>query len=117
MIRIALQSIKFCGQPVMLRHRPMTFAFLLCLAGSLMFEFVNQVLAGDIPELVGTPPSGRLEKTEAEWRDILTTEQFRITREKGTERAYSGAWWNTRDDGVYSCACCGQPLFDSGAKF
>jgi peptide-methionine (R)-S-oxide reductase len=60
---------------------------------------------------------GRIEKTDQEWRETLTPEQYRITRRKGTEPAFSGAYWNTKADGVYRCVCCGQPLFDAGAKF
>jgi peptide-methionine (R)-S-oxide reductase len=59
----------------------------------------------------------RLEKTEAEWRQLLTPEQFRIARRKGTERAFTGAYWNTKEDGIYQCVCCGQPLFDAKTKF
>jgi peptide-methionine (R)-S-oxide reductase len=59
----------------------------------------------------------KIEKTDAEWRGLLSEEQFRITRQKGTERAFTGAYWNTKDDGIYECVCCGQPLFDSRAKF
>lgn len=61
--------------------------------------------------------SDRIEKTDAQWREELTGEQFQITRKKGTERAFTGAYWNTKDDGIYRCACCGQPLFDSETKF
>jgi peptide-methionine (R)-S-oxide reductase len=61
--------------------------------------------------------SERVEKSEAEWREQLTPEQFRVTRKKGTERAFTGAYWNNKDEGVYRCVCCGQPLFDSGSKF
>jgi peptide-methionine (R)-S-oxide reductase len=61
--------------------------------------------------------NGRVEKSDAEWRAVLSDEQFRVTRQKGTERAFTGAYWNTKDDGVYQCACCGQPLFDAHAKF
>lgn len=56
-------------------------------------------------------------KTEAEWRAQLTPEQYRVTREHGTERACTGAFWNTKDNGVYVCVCCDQPLFDSLTKF
>jgi peptide-methionine (R)-S-oxide reductase len=59
----------------------------------------------------------KIEKTEAEWRDLLSPEQFRITRRKGTERAFSGAYWDTKEDGIYQCVCCGQPLFDAKTKF
>jgi peptide-methionine (R)-S-oxide reductase len=61
--------------------------------------------------------TGRVEKSDAEWRAVLTDEQFRVARQKGTERAFTGAYWNTKDDGVYQCVCCGQPLFDARAKF
>ena len=56
-------------------------------------------------------------KTEEEWRRQLTPEQYRIAREKGTERAFTGAYHDTKDAGVYRCACCGTELFRSDAKF
>lgn len=58
-----------------------------------------------------------MKKTEAEWRSTLTPEQYRVTRLKGTERAFAGEYWNTKVEGLYRCVCCGTPLFDSGAKF
>jgi peptide-methionine (R)-S-oxide reductase len=60
---------------------------------------------------------GKVKKTDAEWRESLNDEQFGVTRLKGTERAFSGAYWDTKDDGIYQCVCCGQPLFDSNTKF
>ena len=51
------------------------------------------------------------------WRDKLTPEEYRITREKGTERAFSGEYWDTKEDGVYNCRCCGEPLFLSDSKY
>jgi peptide-methionine (R)-S-oxide reductase len=59
----------------------------------------------------------KIEKAEAEWRELLTPEQFRVTRRKGTERAFSGAYWDTKEDGIYQCVCCEQPLFDAKTKF
>jgi peptide-methionine (R)-S-oxide reductase len=57
-------------------------------------------------------------KTDAEWKKILTKEQFRVARKKGTERAFSGAYWKvTKKEGIYHCVCCGQPLFESKTKF
>ncbi len=61
--------------------------------------------------------SDKIHKTDEEWRGQLTEEQFRVARKKGTERAFSGATWNTKDDGTYVCVCCGQPLFDAKTKF
>jgi peptide-methionine (R)-S-oxide reductase len=68
-------------------------------------------------ERTATPMEGKITKTEAEWKNQLTPEQFRVTREKGTERAGSGEYSNTHTPGVYTCVCCGQPLFGSETKF
>ena len=59
----------------------------------------------------------RIEKTDEEWRQQLTADEFRIARQKGTERAFTGAYWDHHEDGVYRCVCCGEPLFDSQTKF
>ena len=59
----------------------------------------------------------KIEKTEAQWREALTAEQFYVCREKGTERAFSGAYWDTKTPGTYRCAACGEPLFSSQTKF
>lgn len=61
--------------------------------------------------------SEKSEKSEAEWRDELTPEQFQVCRQCGTEPAFSGAYWDCHDPGIYRCVCCGAPLFDSEAKF
>lgn len=63
-----------------------------------------------------TPPR-RVEKTETEWKQQLTPEQYRITRQKGTERAFSGELCSIFEAGKYACVCCGTALFDSSLKF
>ncbi len=59
----------------------------------------------------------KIEKTDAEWRELLTPEQFHVMREKGTERPFSGALVDNHSDGVYHCASCDAPLFTSDKKF
>jgi len=61
--------------------------------------------------------SEKVDKTEAQWRTELSAEQYHVLREQGTERAFSGAYWNTKAPGMYRCAGCGEPLFESDAKF
>jgi peptide-methionine (R)-S-oxide reductase len=56
-------------------------------------------------------------RSDEEWRKQLTPEQFYVTRRKGTERAFSGKFWNHHEKGVYKCICCGTPLFSSDTKF
>ncbi|MFM2130472.1 MAG: hypothetical protein RL477_2018 [Pseudomonadota bacterium] len=61
--------------------------------------------------------TGKIAKSEAEWRRQLTEEEYRIARQKGTERAFTGRYWDCHDDGVYVCVCCGEPLFDAADKY
>lgn len=59
----------------------------------------------------------KITKTDAQWRDALDAEQYRITRNKGTERAFTGKYWDHHDKGTYRCVCCNTPLFSSDTKF
>ncbi len=56
-------------------------------------------------------------KTEQDWQDELTAEQFRVCRQKGTERAFTGKYYDCRDKGIYHCVCCDAPLFSSSTKY
>jgi peptide-methionine (R)-S-oxide reductase len=58
-----------------------------------------------------------LSESDRKWRDKLTDEQYRVTREKGTEPPFSGEFWNNKKPGIYQCVCCGEPLFDSETKY
>lgn len=63
------------------------------------------------------PTGDKVTKRNEEWRAALTPEQFHVTREKGTERAFTGKYWNHKGKGVYRCVCCGQLLFASTTKY
>jgi peptide-methionine (R)-S-oxide reductase len=61
--------------------------------------------------------SEKIDKTEKEWKQDLTAEEFVVCRQKGTERPFTGEYYDLKDDGTYLCRCCGKPLFSSSAKY
>lgn len=61
--------------------------------------------------------SNKVNKSDNEWRETLSPEQYHVCREHGTERAFTGKYWDSHEDGVYRCAACGNPLFSSTEKF
>jgi peptide-methionine (R)-S-oxide reductase len=64
-----------------------------------------------------TDTNRKIEKTDEEWQMQLTSEQYRVTRMHGTERPFSGEYWDTKDAGTYYCVACGEPLFSSETKY
>jgi peptide-methionine (R)-S-oxide reductase len=59
----------------------------------------------------------KIEKSDAEWQTQLTPEQYEVARKKGTERAFTGEYWDNKEQGTYTCVCCGLPLFSSETKY
>lgn len=88
---------------------------LLMFSAGVVFGCLPSGSAGAASEIPGRPDAIR--RSLAEWKARLTPEQYHILFEKGTERAFTGAWWNHHEDGVYHCAACDLPLFDSRTKF
>jgi peptide-methionine (R)-S-oxide reductase len=70
-----------------------------------------------VREREGVAVGGKVVKSDEQWREMLTPIQYRVTRHTGTERAFTGDYWDDKTPGVYLCVCCGQPLFESRTKF
>jgi peptide-methionine (R)-S-oxide reductase len=92
-----------------IRHRSS-----LLIAGLLMFAFFVAVCT--IP-LYPQPMPHKTQKSDNEWREQLTPDQFYVTRERGTEPAFTGEYWDHHETGMYRCVCCGAELFPSETKF
>ena len=101
--------------------KPLTgFLAALTLGGSLFVSLIVSPLAQ--AQTSPSPKEGeeslkKVTKSNDEWKKQLTPEQYRITRKKGTERAFTGKLWDNKKSGTYRCVCCGLPLFDSKAKY
>jgi len=78
---------------------------------------LGPALAGNTPQTRVPARADRVEKSASEWKAELTPEEYRILREKGTERPFTGEFWNDHAPGIYTCAACGLALFDAGTKF
>jgi len=63
------------------------------------------------------PPKDKITKTDAEWQTELTPEQYQVARKHGTEQAFTGPYWDEKKPGLYTCVCCGEPLFGAETKF
>jgi peptide-methionine (R)-S-oxide reductase len=103
------------------------FSTVIIIAGILLWSYSgqenklintsNKKLLPDSTKKQGEKMSDKIVKTEEEWKKELTPEQYRILREKGTERAFTGKYWNNFEFGTYVCAACGTELFESDTKF
>ena len=80
-------------------------------------HFVKLVDFTDSGERKGIVMVEKVVKTEEEWKKQLTPEQYEVARKKGTERAFTGKYWNNHEKGIYRCVCCGNAIFDSQTKF
>ena len=78
---------------------------------------IKLVLFADNGKRIGVVAVNKIVKTDAEWRSELSPEEFAVTRKKGTERAFTGRYWNNHEPGLYRCVCCGNALFRSQEKF
>jgi peptide-methionine (R)-S-oxide reductase len=78
---------------------------------------VTVVMFSDNGKREETLRMNKIEKSDAEWQKELTAEEFAVTRQKGTERAFTGRYWNSHEAGIYRCACCGTALFRSDEKY
>jgi peptide-methionine (R)-S-oxide reductase len=85
----------------------------------LMMSVAILVLSGTnmFSQTANQNPEPKIVKSNAEWKKILSAESYNVTREAGTERAYTGKYWENHDKGIYSCICCGLNLFSSDTKF
>lgn len=78
---------------------------------------IGLMSCGAVGEMKKRDSVDKVVKTDREWQEVLTEEQFYVTRQAGTERAFSGKYWNHKEKGFYACVCCDSELFRSDAKF
>ena len=96
--------------------RILSVLFVLLACATMLGAGSNMVRIYSVDEK-GFIMAEKVMKGDEEWKKQLTPLQFEVTRKKGTERAFTGEYWNSHDTGVYKCVCCGTDLFTSGAKF
>ena len=99
------------------RPRRLTPQEVLAARQQAQLERIKAMEAARNPAVSGRLDDEDIPQTEAEWRKRLTAEQYHVARQKGTERAFTGRYWNTKTAGTYRCIGCGEPLFTSGEKF
>ena len=77
----------------------------------------TKMMTGDLASLFAISKTEKIEKTEAEWKEQLSDQEYYVIRKKGTERAFTGEYWDNKKAGIYICAACENPLFDSETKY
>jgi len=103
---------------IILVRLTLVLAFAFCVSGSLAWSQPKLTIQPQTKPTKGVSKvTDKVVKTEAEWRKILTPEQFRVTRQAGTECAFTGQLWNHHGNGIFKCVCCDAELFNSNAKF
>jgi peptide-methionine (R)-S-oxide reductase len=95
------------------------FLYIVCLSGTLLTACAqeNKTTTSATVKKDSTKMSDEITMSEEEWKKKLSPEQFHVCREKGTERAFTGKYYNSKEKGTYKCAACGNPLFSSDTKF
>ncbi|MHC5080198.1 MAG: peptide-methionine (R)-S-oxide reductase MsrB [Planctomycetota bacterium] len=114
-----------CKTPVAFRESPEAARVNAFLGGHMAYDDLVRAFekreqresAPILKRILALLEPGKVRKTDAQWRKILTPEQYRVTRCKGTERPFTGKYYKHFDRGTYLCVCCGNVLFDSGAKY
>ncbi len=93
------------------------FGLFLGAAGSVFGRTVKLVEFTDAGKRKGVMEAEKVQKPDTDWKKQLTPEQYEVTRRAGTERAFTGKYWNNHEHGIYRCVCCGNALFSSDTKF
>jgi len=91
-----------------------SFAVLAC---SSSINSARETKVMDDSIMIKPEDSTKVQKTDVEWRKLLTPQEYYVTREAGTERPFSGKYWDNHEKGIYNCVCCELPLFSSSTKF
>lgn len=99
------------------RRRFLSYGLMLVAAGRALAKTIKLVEFTDSGQRKGVIEVEKVQKSEAEWKKQLTPEQYEVTRHAGTERAFTGKYWNNHEHGLYKCVCCGNVLFSSDTKF